>query len=479
MRKIVLIFVGLVAALQAKTQQKAGQENTNAQVVVQTQKPLHPIHPDFWGTNFLYWVDDDAALADGKIVQRLKDVNMKVLRYPGGTVADNFHWQTATLDNTNMFPYESGPAETDFDEFMAQCKKVGATPSLVLNTESWAVKKDIPGGAHEAANWLRYCKKKGYQVKYWEIGNETYWHPVMSADEYAHLVNVYADSMRRVDPNVVLGVNGHWDVNFVGTKERIKESQLPRVLQMRENITSRESYNAYKKFHEENTIKPITTGEQKWWETVAGICGKNVNMIIVHWYFGANQLPMVTRKLLEVRELFAQKNPGKNYLLNLSEYNVLERNATSHLELTEMVGAMLEAKTDLAMLWPMRMAYKKPTLVDVKTAQPTMVYQIHRKLSQSLKGAVVPTEVKGDFAAFASTAANGKATVVLSGSKIDKVTPVTVLLAGAKSNATSCSVWRISGSEFDYQVKEEKVAVKNGKAIINLSPLEVVVAELK
>ncbi|MGV3538687.1 MAG: hypothetical protein ACO1OQ_02690 [Rufibacter sp.] len=476
MKKVLIFLLAFGGMYSGCAQPKPAVSKQGERVMIQTQKPIHPIHPDFWGTNFLYWVDDDAALADGKIVARLKDVNMKVLRYPGGTVADNFHWQTATLDNTNMFPYESGPPETDFDEFMAQCKKVGATPSLVLNTESWAVKNDISGGAHEAANWLRYCKKKGYQVKYWEIGNETYWHPVMSAEEYAHLVNVYADSMRRVDPNVVLGVNGHWDVNFVGTKERIKEGQLPQVLQMRENITSRESYNAYKKFHEQNTIKPITTGQQKWWETVANICGKNVDMIIVHWYFGANQLPTVTKKMLEVRELFAQKYPGKKYLLNMSEYNVLERNATSHLELTEMVGAMLNAKTDLSMLWPMRMAYKKPTLVDVKTAQPTMVYQIHRKLSQAMKGAVVQTSGSENAPSFASFT-NGAATVVLTGSKVKSTTPVTLQVEGTKPK--TCTVWRITGTEYDYQIKEGNVPVKDGKAVVTLSPLEVVVAVLK
>ncbi|MGV3642403.1 MAG: hypothetical protein ACO1NZ_17905, partial [Adhaeribacter sp.] len=349
-----LAWVGVAAA-----QHKAAPSPAPATITVSANQVLHPIHRDFWGTNFLYWVDDDAALADGKIVDKLKQVNMRVLRYPGGTVADNFHWQTNTLENVNMFPYESGAAESDFDEFMQACRKIGAEPACVLNTETWAVKKDFAGGAHEAANWLRYCRKKGYQVKYWEIGNETYWHPVMSAEAYADLVNVYADSLKRIDPNIILGVNGHWDVNFVGTRERIKPEAFAPLMEMRRNISSRQTYEQYKDYLKANTLLPITKGEEKWWETVARKCGDKVDMIVVHWYFAPNQLPMVTGKLQEVKNLFAKIHPGKKYLLNLSEYNVTVRTPASHMHLTEMVGAMLRGKTDITGLWPMRMKYKK------------------------------------------------------------------------------------------------------------------------
>src|SRR5690554_1842776 len=82
-------------------------------VVVEIDQVLAPVSEDFWGTNFLYWIEDDASLADGKLARLLKENNCPVLRYPGGTVADNFHWKTATLDNTYMFPYESGEEESD------------------------------------------------------------------------------------------------------------------------------------------------------------------------------------------------------------------------------------------------------------------------------------------------------------------------------------------------------------------------------
>lgn len=49
-----------------------------------------------------------------------------------------------------------------------------------------------------------------------------------------------------------------------------------------------------------------------------------------------------------MRGLFSVMYPDKSFLLNMSEFNVTERSASSHLELTEMIGAMLKAKTDIS-----------------------------------------------------------------------------------------------------------------------------------
>ena len=63
----------------------------SAALTVNTEKKIYPIHRDFWGTNFLNWVDDDAALSNGRIANYLEDLKIGVLRFPGGTVADNYH----------------------------------------------------------------------------------------------------------------------------------------------------------------------------------------------------------------------------------------------------------------------------------------------------------------------------------------------------------------------------------------------------
>jgi len=146
----------------------------SVKITIDINKPISNISNDFWGTNFLYWIEDDKSRANDKLGELLKDMPCSILRYPGGTIADNFFWKTSTLDNVNMFPYESGPSKCDFEEFMGFCKKAGAEPMLVVNTQSWFIRGKIDEGAQYAADWVKYFKEKGYVVHYWEIGNETY-----------------------------------------------------------------------------------------------------------------------------------------------------------------------------------------------------------------------------------------------------------------------------------------------------------------
>ena len=54
-------------------------------------------------------------------------------------------------------------------------------------------------------------KEKGYDVKYWEIGNETYlpgtYYPA-TAREYAEAFGKYARAMKGVDPSIQIGAVG-------------------------------------------------------------------------------------------------------------------------------------------------------------------------------------------------------------------------------------------------------------------------------
>lgn len=448
---------------------------TTQTIVIKADEKIHAIRPDFWGTNLLYWIDDDASLSDGGLRQGIKDAGLRLLRYPGGTVADNFHWRSGTLDNINMFPFQSGAAETDFDEFIALCRQSRAEPMCVLNTESWAIKNDVKGGAHEAAEWLRYCKRQHYQVKYWEIGNETYWHPVLSASEYADLVNIYADSLKNVDPEIILGVNGHWDIDFVGTKERIRPSSLSEVLALRRNINSRADHKQYETFTKKETTLPITSGAQKWWPTVAAKCGDKIDMIIVHWYFAPAQLDLVAEKLNQLQRLWKNAHPAKDYVFNMSEFNVTTKTPQSFMHLTEMMGLLLNTGFDLSAIWPMRMEYKKPVLFNYKDHQPSIFNQVFRRLSNQLTGHLVPVSSTGPLHAYAAHS-EGQTSVVLSGRKVKEALSATLQLEGTSSGRRKCSVWRISGDEFDYKMKEELLPVVGGRVTFLVHPSEVVIA---
>jgi hypothetical protein len=111
----------------------------------------------------------------------------------------------------------------DFDEFMATCRAVGAEPVVVVCYNSYRWSLDFDETPHPtrqqiidtAVAWVRYANKvKGYNVKYWEIGNES-WLPVEEQGKPSTIPpEVYAEDaveisrqMKEVDPAVLIGAN--------------------------------------------------------------------------------------------------------------------------------------------------------------------------------------------------------------------------------------------------------------------------------
>ncbi len=451
------------------------------EVLIQANEKIATVSPLFWGTNFLYWIEDDEALADGKIEKALKEMPCTVLRYPGGTVADNFHWKTASLDNVNMFPYESGPAESDFDEFMAFCARVGAEPMLVVNTQTWYLKQDIEGGAKEAADWVKYCKEKGYRVKYWEIGNETYWHPVMTAKEYGALVNVYAKAMKAVDPGIIISANGHWDTDMVGTKERVPSQYWEEIRKMYLDIRTTEEYKKTKEFYENLTEKPNTKGTDKWWNDVADACGENIDMISIHWYFFQNQTSHITDKIKKLEAFLKKKYPHKDYLICLSEYNCNEKDLIPRvLGFAEGTGRFLEAGVDVATSWPMRIGgMNMRSMLSLEDKETQYPYSIFKIFSNSLKGNLVHCKSDKDCYVFASN--NGKEmTIFISGRQLKEKTLMDISIEGFKiQKAEANSYQPVASPRPDIKGSPVSVSIKKQSLLtVSVTPETFVIVKL-
>jgi hypothetical protein len=402
-------------------------------VVVESDKILAPVSKDFWGSNFLYWIEDDASLADGKLAQLLKENNCPVLRYPGGTVADNFHWKTATLDNPFMFPYESGEAESDFEEFMAFCRKVGAEPMLVVNTQSWFLDGKVEEGARYAADWVQYCKDKGYQVRYWEIGNETYWHHVMTAREYGDVVAKYAKAMRKVNPDIIISANGHWDINMVGTKERTDKQFLATFNEKMEKADQEGKAKLMKEGKQMLAEKKITKGEDKWWDNVLDECGEHIDMISIHWYYHENRLFDIEPKLNELKAFVTEKMNGKQYKWAMTEYNCNSDDDAQRLAgFAEGIGKFLNFGFDVATHWPMRIGgMEHRSMFSLKEIKPQYPYQIFKLFGNELRGNMVKCISTEDVFAFASVS-ESQISIVLSGTGVESKKMVAVEVPGVK-----------------------------------------------
>ncbi len=203
---------------------------TPSTVMVDTRSNLGVLSPIAVGVNTAAW---DGHLTDAEIPRLLADAGIQILRYPGGSTSNNYHW----LSNTPDDPNQGGTVPSaNFDAYMAIVKAVGAESMLTVNYGS--------GTAQEAADWVRYANQGGrayrgpvptypdasrtghhYGIKYWEIGNELYgdgtygatWevnHNAHDPTTYANGVVSYSSAMKAIDPSIKIGVvltaPGNW-----------------------------------------------------------------------------------------------------------------------------------------------------------------------------------------------------------------------------------------------------------------------------
>lgn len=179
-------------------------------------KPLHKINKFIYG-NFVELLGSAdggyrAAWDDKKddfrkdVLQKFKELSIPILRFPGGCFADTYHWQDGigdrkkrkTLPNLHWGGTEDNKIGTD--EFLQMCRKLNIEPYITVNFGA--------GTPEEAAAWVEYAnKKKGYNVKYWEIGNEIYggWEKgSTTAYDYAKRYLLFARAMKKVDKTIKL-----------------------------------------------------------------------------------------------------------------------------------------------------------------------------------------------------------------------------------------------------------------------------------
>ncbi|MBO3737421.1 cellulose binding domain-containing protein [Actinoplanes flavus] len=193
---------------------------TTTRVDVDVRAGLAEVADQAIGVNHAIW---DSQLGTPAVADLLNDAGVRMLRYPGGSYADIYHWENHTAPGGYVAP------NTDFDTFMAGAQRTGAEPMIIANYGT--------GTAEEAAGWVRYANvEKDYDVTYWTIGNENYgnghygadWeaddHADKSPKEYAATVIAYAEAMKAVDPSIrigaVLTMPGNWPDAIVGAGDQ-------------------------------------------------------------------------------------------------------------------------------------------------------------------------------------------------------------------------------------------------------------------
>ncbi|HXC84901.1 MAG TPA: cellulose binding domain-containing protein, partial [Trebonia sp.] len=155
------------------------------------------------GVNTASW---DTNFTDPAIASSLSAASTGLLRYPGGSYADGYLWQSNS--------YQGTTDPVDFAQYSTQADAITNGQKFVtVNYGS-----DTPA---DAASWVTQSQTSGEGVSLWEIGNEEYgsWETddhtnPHTATSYATNGLTYMQAMKAVNPNAQICYDYAMDGNL-------------------------------------------------------------------------------------------------------------------------------------------------------------------------------------------------------------------------------------------------------------------------
>ena len=165
-------------------------------VTVNAAQPVRLVDPRHFAVNTAVW---DSDFDTANTINLLTSMGAQALRFPGGSLSDDYHWATNTTDS-NTWTWA-----TSFANFAQVATTVGTQAFITVNYGS--------GTPAEAAAWVKQSNVTNhYGFKYWEIGNECYGTWETDTNTVAHDPYTYAQrfqqyytQMKAVDPTIRIG----------------------------------------------------------------------------------------------------------------------------------------------------------------------------------------------------------------------------------------------------------------------------------
>ncbi|MFC4600777.1 carbohydrate-binding protein [Cohnella hongkongensis] len=175
----------------------------NATLAVDAATVVAPMKKEMRGTNIGLWTQAEfhpISTRSERYVNLLKEAGISLIRFPAGSEADTTYW-----DRTNTYDYYEGPGPYDttltaevFDSYMAMLDEVGAEAMVTVNARI--------NDPDLAADLVHYANvEKGWNIKYWEIGNEPEYYEgvyAVTPQQYAQRIMEYTAAMKAVDPSI-------------------------------------------------------------------------------------------------------------------------------------------------------------------------------------------------------------------------------------------------------------------------------------
>ena len=165
-------------------------------VGVDASQTLRAADARWFGLNTAIW---DGCFDTTYTSNALKELGTHILRFPGGSLSDEYHWATGrSLNNTWAW-------QTSYSNFVHVATNAGVQAVITVNYGT--------GTSNEAAAWVSNVKNNNYGFKYWEIGNECYgtWETDSNSlphDPYTYAVRAagYFKLMKQADLTIKIGV---------------------------------------------------------------------------------------------------------------------------------------------------------------------------------------------------------------------------------------------------------------------------------
>ncbi|WP_407271194.1 alpha-N-arabinofuranosidase [Radiobacillus sp. PE A8.2] len=175
------------------------------------------------------WVGEDSSIPNtngirNDVLEALRQINIPVLRWPGGCFADEYHWKDGIgprEDRKRMInTHWGGVVENNHfgtHEFMMLCDMLGADPYICGNVGSGTVQEMSEwveymtfDGESPMANWRQENgREKPWQLKYFGVGNENWGcGGSMRAEYYADLYRRYQTYARNYGDNKLYKIAG-------------------------------------------------------------------------------------------------------------------------------------------------------------------------------------------------------------------------------------------------------------------------------
>lgn len=152
-----------------------------------------------FGVNVATW---DTNFDTPQTVALLNEMGARIIRLPGGSLSDEYHWASNTT-LTNTWTWANSFA-----------KFVHVITNAAVNAQTFITVNYGTGTPAEAAGWVRHANVTNlFGFKYWEIGNECYgtWETdsnIFPHDGYTYAVRAaaYVAQMKAADPAIKIGM---------------------------------------------------------------------------------------------------------------------------------------------------------------------------------------------------------------------------------------------------------------------------------